>query len=237
MSAEIDNEVRSLVLNSEVAAIPRCFWSDASQCDLNRLNRRKRICDIFLCFVAAPFILLITVVIAIAIKCSSRGRVLFKQERVGKDGCIFQCYKFRTMHDRLSRPNNGIPNITQEEDDRIFRVGQWLRFSNLDELPQIINVLKGEMSLVGPRPYMKNEDKHWERVFDDKSYELRRSVRPGITGLAQINGYRGGTLDVEHMRTRLMFDLLYINSYHLRSDLVILWKTLLSMLKFDTGAH
>jgi len=130
---------------------------------------------------------------------------------------------------------NGKPIVTEKNDSRIFSFGQFLRKSNLDELPQILNVIKGDMSLVGPRPYPVEECRYWDEVFEDHFY--RYTTTPGITGLAQARGYRGGTLDEEQMRRRLNFDLIYTEKSNLILDLKLIWKTVLQMIKRDTNAH
>ena len=174
-------------------------------------------------------------VIALGIKLNSRGPVFYKQPRTGRDGEEFICYKFRTMHSLNLKRIDGKPVITGEDDKRIFRFGRWLRKTNLDELPQVINVLKGEMSVVGPRPYDVKECRYWNDIFDDHFY--RYAVKPGISGYAQVLGYRGGTLDEESMRIRLDKDLVYIRKQSLFFDLKIVFETLRQMLHLKTGAH
>lgn len=173
--------------------------------------------------------------IALGIKISSKGPVIFKQARTGQHGKEFTCYKFRTMHQLNLRRIDGKPVVTRKGDKRIFWFGNLLRKTNLDELPQIINVLKGDMSLVGPRPYPVDECAHWNNTFDDFYY--RYAVKPGITGYAQILGYRGGTLEVEHMRTRLDKDLVYVQKQAPLFDLKIILWTVTQMFKLDTNAH
>jgi len=173
--------------------------------------------------------------IALGIKLSSRGPVLFKQPRTGKNGRVFHCYKFRTMHLVQHTSKNGKPVVTKKGDNRIFAFGQFLRKMNLDELPQIINVLKGEMSLVGPRPYPVQECAYWNETFDDHYY--RYSLKPGITGFAQAKGFRGGTLNDNLMRKRLDYDLIYVEKNNLKMDLKIIWMTVTCMLAFKTNAH
>ncbi|REL37545.1 capsular biosynthesis protein [Rhodohalobacter sp. SW132] len=173
--------------------------------------------------------------IALGIKLSSRGPVLFKQPRTGRNGAVFQCYKFRTMHVVQKQSKNGQPVVTQKGDNRIFGFGQFLRKMNLDELPQIINVMKGDMSLVGPRPYPVEECAYWNNTFDDHYY--RYILTPGITGYAQARGLRGGTLDVELMRRRLDNDLIYIEKNSLKLDLMIIYRTVAQMVTRKTNGH
>jgi lipopolysaccharide/colanic/teichoic acid biosynthesis glycosyltransferase len=174
-------------------------------------------------------------VVALGIKLSSKGPVIFKQQRTGRSGHTFTCYKFRTMHQLSLRRIDGKPVITQKGDKRIFWFGKLLRRSSLDELPQIINVIKGDMSLIGPRPYPVDECAHWNSKFEDFYY--RYAVKPGISGLAQAKGFRGGTLDEDHMRHRLDYDLIYVEKQSLGFDFYIIWHTILQMLKLETNAH
>jgi len=131
--------------------------------------------------------------------------------------------------------HNGKPDITLENDERIFAFGKLLRLLNLDELPQIFNVIKGDMSLVGPRPYPVEECAYWNSIFDDFFY--RYAVKPGITGLSQVKGYRGGTYDVKHMRKRTDYDLIYVQKNTLGMDLSIVMRTVTKMINLDTNAH
>lgn len=195
----------------------------------------KRTIDILCGTIAFLFFLVSYPFIALGIKLSSKGPVLFKQKRTGQNGKEFICYKFRTMHQVNLRRIDGKPVVTQKGDKRIFFFGSLLRMTNLDELPQIINVFKGDMSLVGPRPYAVNECRHWNSTFEDHYY--RYSVKPGVTGLAQINGLRGGTHNEELMRQRLDKDLVYVQKQSLSFDLYILLHTILQMLKLETNAH
>jgi len=200
-----------------------------------RQYRGKRAIDLTIGTVALIFCLVLFPFIAIGIKLSSKGPVFFKQKRTGQNGVVFMCYKFRTMKANAAKPSNGMPDITLEEDDRIFNFGKLLRLLNLDELPQIINVLKGDMSLVGPRPYPVKECSYWNSTFDDFFY--RYAVKPGITGFSQVKGYRGGTYSVEHMRKRTDYDLIYVQKNTLSMDLLIILKTVTKMINLDTNAH
>lgn len=200
-----------------------------------RQYKGKRFLDLSLGIVALIIFLLLYPFISLGIKISSKGPILYKQKRTGQNGIVFTCYKFRTMRDTRKVIPNGKPDITLENDDRIFAFGKFLRLLNLDELPQIINVLKGDMSLVGPRPYPIDECAYWNSMFDDFFY--RYAVKPGITGLSQVKGYRGGTYDVELMRKRTDYDLIYVQKNKLTMDLYIVLKTVTKMINLDTNAH
>ncbi|TVQ66780.1 MAG: sugar transferase [Balneolaceae bacterium] len=200
-----------------------------------RQYKGKRVMDLSLGIIALFFCLMLYPLIALGIKISSKGSVFYKQKRTGQNGTVFTCYKFRTMRNTDKVIPNGKPDITLENDERIFAFGKFLRLLNLDELPQIINVLKGEMSLVGPRPYPVEECAYWNSMFDDFFY--RYAVKPGITGLSQVKGYRGGTYDVELMRKRTDYDLIYVQKNTLSMDIYIVLKTVTKMINLDTNAH
>lgn len=200
-----------------------------------RQYKGKRVLDLSIGFFALIFCLLLFPFIALGIKLSSKGPVFFKQKRTGQNGNTFICYKFRTMKKSSGKSANGKPDITIEGDERIFPFGRLLRLLNLDELPQIINVLKGDMSLVGPRPYPVDECSYWNSTFDDFFY--RYAVKPGITGFSQVKGYRGGTYSVEHMRKRTDYDLIYVQKNTLIMDIYIIMKTVTKMINLDTNAH
>lgn len=173
--------------------------------------------------------------IALGIKLSSNAPVIFKQKRAGFDGKEFEFYKFSSMHPQEKSNNNGELDITEKNDSRIFKFGRFLRKTNLDELPQFINVLKGDMSLVGPRPYTLRENSYWNSTLPD--FYMRYAVRPGLTGLAQATGYRGGTLSLEHMSERLRRDLTYIKKRSFAMDLKLILLTVVKMISFNTDAH
>lgn len=195
----------------------------------------KRMFDLVLGFFALIFCLLLFPFIMIGIKLSSRGPIFFKQKRTGQNGVVFVCYKFRTMRQNAAKRSNGMPDITVENDERIFPFGKLLRLLNLDELPQIINVIKGDMSLVGPRPYPVEECMYWNSTFDDFFY--RYAVKPGITGFSQVKGYRGGTYNVKLMRKRTDYDLIYVQKNTFLMDVSIIMKTVTKMINLDTNAH
>lgn len=165
----------------------------------------------------SPLMLLI----AIGVKLSSPGPVLFKQWRHGWGGKPIQVYKFRTMVQH-QESGNGVTQASRD-DPRVTPLGRFLRCSSLDELPQFINVLQGRMSIVGPRPHALEHNEHYKEVVD--SYMLRHKVKPGITGWAQINGWRGETDSVGKMEKRVEFDLFYIEHWSLWFDLRIILLT------------
>jgi Undecaprenyl-phosphate glucose phosphotransferase len=161
-------------------------------------------------------------VVAIAVKCSSRGPVFFTQYRKGADGHVFKIYKFRTM--RAHAEKKGIVTQATKGDPRITRVGAILRRTSLDELPQFINVLRGEMSVVGPRPHAIEHDEVYQKVVD--GYIHRYRIKPGITGWAQINGYRGETDQIEKMQGRVEHDLYYLCNWSFGLDMRIVAATI-----------
>ncbi|WP_354677073.1 undecaprenyl-phosphate glucose phosphotransferase [Cupriavidus plantarum] len=163
----------------------------------------------------------IMLVIAVLVKLSSPGPVLFRQLRLGIDGRQFHVYKFRTM--KLHQ-DTGVTQACRG-DARVTRIGAFLRRTSLDELPQFFNVLRGEMSVVGPRPHAMEHNEIYRELID--RYMLRHRVKPGITGWAQINGLRGQTDTVEKMRRRIEFDIYYIQHWSFQLDLRIILRTAL----------
>jgi exopolysaccharide biosynthesis polyprenyl glycosylphosphotransferase len=172
-------------------------------------------------------------IIGAIIKFTSEGPIIFKQKRIGADNEKFWFYKFRTMTSPENEEVaiNGARGITEKNDPRVTKIGNFLRKTNLDELPQIINVLKGDMSIVGPRPHMLEEDLEVRKRV--KKYMVRQFVRPGITGWAAVNGYRGGTDDMDLMQQRVKHDIYYIESWTPLFDLKIIGKTIWQMITFN----
>lgn len=166
---------------------------------------------------ALPFMLFA----AIGIKCSSKGPVLFRQWRHGAKGKPILVYKFRTMH--VHREQQGVVTQAKKTDERIFPFGAFLRRTSLDELPQLINVLQGRMSLVGPRPHAVEHNEYYKTLVFD--YMQRHKVKPGITGWAQVNGFRGETDTLEKMEKRVQYDLYYIDHWSVGLDLKIILLT------------
>ena len=166
----------------------------------------------------------ILLLIALAIKLTTPGSVIFKQRRYGLDGREITVYKFRTMS--VSEDGSEVRQATKG-DQRVTRVGAFLRRFSLDELPQFINVLQGRMSVVGPRPHAVAHNEQYRRLI--KGYMIRHKVTPGVTGLAQVRGFRGETASVEDMRKRVEADLEYLRNWSLEMDIRIIIKTVAMM--------
>jgi putative colanic acid biosynthesis UDP-glucose lipid carrier transferase len=166
---------------------------------------------------------------AIAVKLDSPGPVFFRQERAGWNGKTFQIWKFRSM--RVHGPEGGVVKQAGKGDPRITKVGALLRRTSLDEFPQLLNVLAGDMSLVGPRPHALQHDQEYSQRLTD--YFARHHIKPGITGLAQVRGFRGETTDVSQMAQRVESDIEYINNWSLWLDFTILLRTTATL----TGKH
>ena len=181
--------------------------------------------SVLILILIAPLLLLI----AIAIKIDSPGPVFFRQQRMGWNGRIFRIWKFRSMV--VHQPKDGVIKQAEKNDSRITRVGAFIRRTSLDELPQVFNVLMGEMSLVGPRPHAIQHDEEYSRRIDE--YFARHNIKPGITGLAQVRGFRGETRDIEQMIQRIESDIEYINNWSVWLDLSILVRTTAAF----TGKH
>jgi putative colanic acid biosynthesis UDP-glucose lipid carrier transferase len=192
----------------------------------------KRLFDLVFSFVFLITIFpIVFLIAAIAIKACSPGPVFFVQQRTGRNGAIFKCYKFRSMR------CNGEAHTKQAtaNDCRTTRVGTILRRTNLDELPQFINVLKGNMSVVGPRPHMLLHTDQYSQLVN--KYMVRHFVKPGITGWAQVNGFRGETKHVEQMEGRIKRDIWYLENWSLWLDIKIIWKTIIVTIKGDKKAY
>lgn len=190
----------------------------------------KRIFDVFFSLGVIVIVFPILVpLIALAIRIDSKGPIIFKQLRRGKKNILFECYKFRTM-----RQNNYPDRQATKDDPRITRVGRFLRKTNLDELPQFVNVLLGSMSVVGPRPHISKQDEY-SRII--KKYRFRSFVTPGITGYAQVNGFRGETREPGQMEKRVEYDVKYMESWSLALDLKIIGLTIWNMLRGQKNAY
>lgn len=197
----------------------------------------KRILDLLF---SSLFLLLIASwlfpIIALTIKINSKGPVFFIQGRWGQKGKIINVWKFRTMyHNASTTKKEGGFSQTTSNDPRVTKVGLFLRKTNLDELPQFINVFLGNMSVVGPRPHATKHSEETLPLIDN--YMIRHRVKPGITGWAQVNGYRGETHELALMRKRVEFDIWYIENWTLLMDIQVIIKTAYNMVKGDPQAY
>jgi Undecaprenyl-phosphate glucose phosphotransferase len=221
-----DVKVRGLT-NFTSSARQRVLAVEIQRAPLSAAQRFvKRTIDIVLASLALVFFLPVMTLTAIAIKLDSPGPVIFRQNRNGFNGRKFVIFKFRTM----TVQENG-PALLQamRDDPRVTSIGRLLRSTSIDELPQLMNVLKGDMSLIGPRPHALAHDSYFENILSD--YAFRHHVKPGITGWAQCNGARGATPSIEHISERVKLDLWYINNWSVWLDVQILIKTVLEVLR------
>ena len=192
-------------------------------------GKSKRILDILFTLLFLPVCVFVGSIIAIIIAIDSPGKIFFRQQRIGYGGKSFRMYKFRSMH---MNDNSEIAHFAKKNDDRITRFGKVLRKSRLDELPQFINVLKGEMSIIGPRPEQIEFVRHFEQRIP--FYNFRHCVRPGISGWAQtMYGYAS---DENQTRLKLEYDFVYIKNFSLWIDVVIVIKTIMTLV-FSRGAR
>jgi Undecaprenyl-phosphate glucose phosphotransferase len=221
-----DMRVRSLT-NLTSSARQRVLAIEIQRAPLSGAQRFvKRIMDIFVAALALIFFLPVMALTAIAIKLDSPGPVIFRQNRKGFNGRQFVIFKFRTM----SVQENGSAVVQASRDDsRVTAIGRLLRSASIDELPQLLNVLKGNMSLIGPRPHALAHDNYFESIVGD--YAFRHHVKPGMTGWAQCNGARGATPSIEHISERVKLDLWYINNWSLWLDVQILILTFFEVLR------
>lgn len=180
----------------------------------------KRGLDILVALVMLVLFSPVMLIAALLIRLESGGPVFFRQKRVGLGGKVFEIVKFRTM--RVMEDGDAAIQASQD-DARITRVGAWLRRTSLDEVPQFLNVLFGDMSIVGPRPHATGHDRYYTALIED--YALRHRVKPGITGWAQIHGLRGATPTVEIMQERVRFDVWYTQHASVALDFEIMLRT------------
>ncbi len=207
----------------EISGIPVITLSETPLIGLRLLL--KSIEDYALSILILITISPILVLVAIAVKLDSPGPVFFRQNRNGWSGKTFRIWKFRSMY--VHQEEAGKLKQAEKNDSRITRVGAFIRKTSLDELPQIFNVLSGDMSLVGPRPHAVQHDKEYsQRIFD---YFARHNIKPGITGLAQVRGLRGETKDIDQMIQRIEADIEYINNWSVWLDIVIILRTVFAI--------
>jgi len=211
------------LLNHRVSTVAGMYSIDVSITPMSGSARVvKRLEDIVIGGLILILILPICLIIAIAIKVSSPGPVLFKQYRTGINGREFKVYKFRSM--KVHKEKTGQVTQAKKGDSRITPIGAFLRRTSLDELPQFFNVLQGRMSIVGPRPHALSHNEYYKELVE--SYMRRHKVKPGITGWAQVNGYRGETDTLEKMQKRVEYDLWYIDNWSIWFDLKIILLTI-----------
>ncbi|HZZ91049.1 MAG TPA: undecaprenyl-phosphate glucose phosphotransferase [Usitatibacter sp.] len=213
-----------------IGGIPVLAVCESPFCGMNAVV--KRASDIVLASLILLLISPVLAAIALGVKLSSPGPVLFKQRRYGLNGQEVVVYKFRSM--KVTEDGAVIRQATKD-DPRVTRFGAFMRRTSLDELPQFINVLQGRMSIVGPRPHAVAHNEMYRKLI--KSYMIRHKVRPGITGWAQVNGLRGETETVDKMKARIEYDLDYLRHWSLRLDLQIIWRTIFVVFKKPETAY
>ncbi|WP_240535783.1 undecaprenyl-phosphate glucose phosphotransferase [Bradyrhizobium sp. STM 3809] len=221
-----DRQIRSLS-DYAPSAQQRVVSLEIQRAPLSGVERAvKRMMDVVIGLAALILLSPIIALTAVAIKLDGKGPVFFFQNRKGFNGRHFVMYKFRTM----TVLENG-DTVTQatRNDPRVTRIGAYLRSASIDELPQLVNVLRGDMSLVGPRPHAIAHDNQFERLLQD--YAFRHHVKPGMTGWAQVNGLRGATPSLELISRRVEMDLWYINNWSLWLDIQIIMKTFFEVLR------
>jgi putative colanic acid biosynthesis UDP-glucose lipid carrier transferase len=207
------------------AVFPAFDGFDLAIADLPQTGTAKRVLDVVLSALLLVLLSPLLAVISLAIVADSRGPLLFRQRRTGQNGRTFGIYKFRSMH--VLEDGADVTQV-QDGDARITRIGRILRKSSLDELPQLFNVLAGEMSLVGPRPHAVAHDEYYSARI--AKYDARFAAKPGITGWAQVHGARGATPTLDLMQARIDLDVFYVEHASLALDLLILARTPLVVL-------
>lgn len=188
----------------------------------------KRILDVVISLVALIILSPILLIVAIAIKIESKGPIIFKQQRIGKDGKVFNIYKFRSMVVGAEKMGTGV--YSKKDDNRVTKVGKFIRMTSIDELPQLVNILKGEMSIIGPRPVLTYHPWKYEEYTEE---QLKRfNVRPGVTGWAQVHGRK----DVE-WHERIKLDVYYVENISFLLDVKIFFKTIIQVLSMKDNVN
>jgi Undecaprenyl-phosphate glucose phosphotransferase len=220
-----DRQLRPF-LSESLLRVGSTFGVEVQRAPLTRAECAiKRSFDLLCAWLGLVMLFPLLAFVSVAIKLDSRGPVLFRQYRTGFNGRMFSIYKFRTMS---TLENGSQVRQATRNDTRVTRVGRLLRSTSIDELPQLLNVLAGHMSLVGPRPHAVAHDDHYSEVIAD--YAMRQHVKPGITGWAQVSGLRGETAEVDLMRRRVEHDLWYISNWSFALDLKIIIRTCMQCL-------
>jgi putative colanic acid biosynthesis UDP-glucose lipid carrier transferase len=160
---------------------------------------------------------------------TNKGKVWFIQSRPGKHGKIFNVIKFKTMNDRKDEQGNLLTDA-----DRLTALGKFIRKTSLDEMPQLINVIKGDMSIVGPRPHMLKHTADYSKIIDE--YMIRQFLKPGITGWAQVSGFRGETKTLDQMKKRVEYDLWYMENWSTWLDIKVMFLTVFNTIKGEENA-
>lgn len=191
----------------------------------------KRLSDIVISIILLILLSPVMLILAVGVKLSSPGPIIFKQRRYGLDGHEILVYKFRSM---TTCDNGPVVQQATKNDNRITPFGAFIRKTSLDELPQFVNVLQGRMSIVGPRPHAVAHNETYRKLI--KGYMVRHKVKPGITGWAQVSGYRGETETIDKMEKRIEYDIEYLRNWSLKFDLWIIYKTVAVVLK-DKNAY
>lgn len=201
--------------------------------DINKII--KRTFDVVFSLIIIIFILSwLSVILFILIKLDSKGTLFFKQKRTGINYREFYCYKFRSLKVNGSDSDT---NYVKQNDTRVTRIGKFLRRTSMDELPQFFNVLKGDMSVVGPRPHMLSYTDLYSKKINKYNFILRHNVKPGITGLAQVSGFRGEVESDKDIIGRVKFDIFYIENWSLLLDIKIIIQTLINLVKGEDKAY
>jgi lipopolysaccharide/colanic/teichoic acid biosynthesis glycosyltransferase len=210
-------------------AMPAPGWQSPPEVMSERNAVLKRAFDVVVAAVGLALFILPMLVAIIAIRLDSHGAPLFRQRRIGLNGAAFHILKFRTMGDRQAPP--GLLHQATQDDPRVTRIGRWLRRTSFDEIPQLLNVLLGTMSIVGPRPHAPGTCAAG-RLFETVTnrYAARHCVKPGMTGLAQVRGWRGETDTEAKLLGRVDSDLEYIATWSLWLDVRIVWRTVFTVL-------
>jgi len=217
---------------SHVGSVAMIDLYDKPIADWGRIS--KWLFDKVIATIAIILLAPVMAAVALAVKLDSKGPALFRQKRYGFNNELIEVLKFRSMY--TDRCDAQATRLVTKEDPRVTRVGRFIRKTSLDELPQLVNVLKGELSLVGPRPHAVKA-KAADRLYDEvvEGYFARHKVKPGITGWAQVNGWRGETDTPEKIQKRVEHDIYYIENWSLMLDVYILFKTPFALLKTENA--
>jgi len=212
-----------VTIHENFAAVPsRAFDGVSEAIEAGYVHSvAKRALDLVLAIPALVLLSPLLALLAVLIRTGSEGPAVFRQTRLGLYGAPFQILKFRTMN---VLENGPVIEQASQNDARVTKVGRWMRRLSLDELPQLINVVNGDMSLIGPRPHALAHDRYYGRLID--GYDLRQMVKPGISGWAQVHGHRGATQTISRMRERLAYDVWYSRNATFMLDVKIVLSTI-----------